>query len=182
MTVKVQNLSKPSSENSQKPIWASKPWILPSVIVRTVFVLIVAALVIWLELTFVEPIPLLGLPLVLWTVFLFLLVWLFSLVHLLLLRASNDYVLRNDSLEVRSGILATKNFVIAPSGFADLEVDRSVSARIVGTGNIIIRSQSESDILMLRVRDPLKVADQIRKVMSRPIVRIEGHDSPDMEN
>jgi uncharacterized membrane protein YdbT with pleckstrin-like domain len=183
LTLKVQNLSKTSSENSQKPIWAGKPWILPSVIVRTVFVLIVAALVIWVELIFaVASIAFVSLPFALWTVFLFLIVWLFSLVHLLLLRVSNDYVLRNDSLEVRSGILATKSFVIVPSGFSDLEVDRSVSARIVGTGNIIIRSQSESDILMVRVRDPLKVADQIRKVMSRPIVRIEGHDSPDREN
>ena len=74
--------------------------------------------------------------------------------------------------------LATKSFVIVPSGFADLQVNRSVFARIVGMGDIIIRSQSESNALMVRVKDPLKVAEQIRKVMSRPIVRIEGHDSP----
>ena len=147
--------------------------------VRTVIALVVAVLIIWLELTFIEQIPFLGLPMVFWALFFLFLLWLVSLVHLLLLRASNNYVLRNDSLEVRSGILATKSFVIVPSGFSDLEVDRSVSARIVGTGNIIIRSQSESDIVMVRVRAPLKVADQIRKVMSRPIVRIEGHDSPE---
>lgn len=177
-------MSKPSSENSNLPIWTGKPWILPSAIVRTVIVLIVAVFVILLELTFVEPITRIvdGLPLVLGTLFLFFLVWLFSLVHLLLLRASNDYVLRNDSLEVKSGILATKTFVIAPSGFADLQVNRSISGRIVGSGDIIIRSQSESDILMTRVREPLKVAEQIRKVMSKPIVRIEGYDSPDKKN
>jgi uncharacterized membrane protein YdbT with pleckstrin-like domain len=175
-------LSKPSSENSNSPIWTGKPWILPNVILRTVFVLILAVFVIWLELTFGESITPPGLPFALWTALLFFLVWLFSLVHLLLLRASSDYILRNDNLEVRSGILATKSFVIVPSGFADLEVDRSVSARIVGTGNIIVRSQSESNVLMVRVKDPLKVAEQIRKVMARPIVRIERDDATDKEN
>jgi hypothetical protein len=82
-------------------------------------------------------------------------------------------------LEIRSGILATKSFVIAPSGFADLQVNRSISGRIVGSGDIIIRSQSESNALMVRVREPLKVAEQIRKVMSRPIVRLERDDATD---
>jgi len=133
----------------------------------------VAVFVIWLELTFVESIKLLDLPLILWTAFLFFLAWLFSMFHLLLLRAANEYILRNDSLEIRSGILATKSFIISPSGFADLQVDRSVTGRLVGSGDIIIRSQSESNAVMVRVRDPMKAAEQIRKIMSRPIVRIE---------
>jgi hypothetical protein len=89
-----------------------------------------------------------------------------------LLRVSSTYILRNDSLEVRVGVLSSKSFVIAPAGFSDLEVIRSISARIVNSGNIIIRTQGERDMRMERVRNALKVADQIREVMSRPIVRI----------
>jgi uncharacterized membrane protein YdbT with pleckstrin-like domain len=134
--------------------------------------------VVWLELALdVVSKTFLGLQVVFWTALLFFLVWLFSLVHLVLLRASNTYILRNDSLEVRTGILSTRSFIIAPSGFADLEVDKSVTGRILNVGNIIIRSQSESDVLMVRVREPQNSADRIREVLSRPIVRIDTDKS-----
>jgi hypothetical protein len=97
--------------------------------------------------------------------------WIVSLAHLLLLEVSNTYILRNDSLEVRVGVLSSKSFVIAPAGFSDLEVVRSISARIVNSGYIVIRTQGERDMRMERVRNALKVADQIREVMSKPIVR-----------
>ena len=116
----------------------------------------------------------LGIPIILWTVLAIFLVWVVSLTHLLVLRASNTYILRNDGLEVRTGILASKSFVVAPAGFSDLEVTRSVSGRIVNSGNIIVRTQGDSNIKMVKIRKPLKVADQIREVMARPTVRIEG--------
>jgi len=95
------------------------------------------------------------------------------LAHLLLLRASNTYILRNDSLEVRYGIVSSKSFVVSASGFSDLEVIRSVSGRIIGMGDMIIRTQGERDVKMVRVHHPLEVADKIRQVMARPIVRVE---------
>jgi uncharacterized membrane protein YdbT with pleckstrin-like domain len=163
-------------------LWKGKPWIVPGVAVRTVVILVIAAVVSWLELTydfasriFPKP-PLSNLQIVLWVDFVFLLIWIFSQVHLLVLRASNTYVLRQDSLELRFGILTAKSEMISPSGFSDLEVVRSVSNRILNSGNIIIRTQSEDEkgLVMLMVHDPLNVAAQIREVMSRPIVRIEG--------
>ncbi len=175
-------MTKSSSGSSNPPIWSGKPWILPSAAGRTIVVAIVAIIVIWLELAFIEPITLFGLPLILLTAFVFFLIWLFSIFHLLLMRAANEYILRNDSLEIKSGILSTKSFMISPSGFADLQVDRSVTARMVGMGDIIIRSQSESNAVMIMVRDPMKAAEEIRKVMSRPIVRIEKDDSPEKKN
>jgi uncharacterized membrane protein YdbT with pleckstrin-like domain len=146
------------------------------VLARTILAAIAAVVISLLEFYFnVENnTQILNLPIILWTVLAIFLVWILSLTHLLILRASNTYILRNDGLEVRTGILTSKSFVVAPAGFSDLEVTRSVSGRIVNSGKILIRTQGDSDIKMIKVRKPLKVADQIREVMARPTVRIEG--------
>jgi uncharacterized membrane protein YdbT with pleckstrin-like domain len=121
----------------------------------------------------------LNIPLILWTGLAFFLIWIISLTHLLLLRASNTYILRNDSLEIRTGILTSKSFTVASSGFADMEVIRSLSGRILNLGNIVIRTQDESgaDKRLQKIRNPLKVADQIREVMAKPMMRIEGQET-----
>ena len=160
-------------------LWTGKPWILPGALARSISVAVIAIVVFWLEsFSGVAGDNIVGVPVILWTGLVFFVIWLFSLLHLVLLRASNTYVLRNDSLEIRSGILTSKSFVLSPSGFSDLEVVRSVSARIVNSGDVIIRTQSETDSVrkMVRVRNPLAVADQIREVMARPIVRIDRSD------
>jgi len=170
------------SYQNSSVLWKGKPWIVPSVVFRTVVILVVAVVVSWLELSFdflnkiFTVSPLSNLQLVLWVNFVLFLIWIFSQVHLLFLRASNAYVLRQDSLELRFGILTAKSEMISPSGFSDLEVVRSVSNRILNSGNIVIRTQSEEEkgLVMIMIHDPLRVAAQIREVMSRPIVRIEG--------
>jgi uncharacterized membrane protein YdbT with pleckstrin-like domain len=172
-------LSKVTPGNSRSVLWTGKPWILPGLVARSILIVMAAVVVSWLELSLnVATVHLLSLPLALWTGLVIFLAWIASLAHLLSLRVSNTYTLRNDSLEVRVGVLSSKSFVIAPAGFSDLEVIRSISERIVNSGNIIIRTQGERDMRMERVRDSLKVADQIREVMSRPIVRIEEQDVP----
>lgn len=146
---------------------------------------VVAVVISWLELSIdiADKIPYLQNPIpntqiVLWIDVVIFLVWVLSMAHLLLIRASNTYVLRNDSLEIRFGILTSKSTVISPSGFSDLEVIRSISNRIVNSGDMIIRTQSEteSNLKMKMICNPMKVASQIREVMARPIVRIEGKE------
>jgi uncharacterized membrane protein YdbT with pleckstrin-like domain len=169
---------------SRSVVWGGKPWIVPGVIARTVVVFIVAVAVFWLELAYNVGGKISGYPvlqylsaqLVLWTALVFLLIWALSLLHLVLLRAASTYVLREDSLELRHGILTSKSEMISPSGFSDLEVVRSISDRILNSGKILIRTQSEDEraLVMTRVHDPMSVAARIREVMSRPIVRIEG--------
>jgi membrane protein YdbS with pleckstrin-like domain len=159
-------------------LWTGRPWILPSVVARSVLIVVIAALMSWLEfLVGLAYNQVLTLPAILWTNLVLFLIWVLSIVHLLALRASSAYTLRNDGVEIRVGILSSRSFVVAPSGFSDLEVIRSVSGRILSLGDIIIRTQGERDLKMERVKNPLKVADQIREVMSRPIVRIERQES-----
>jgi len=156
-------------------LWTGKPWIFPGLLVRSILIIVAALVVSWFEVSLnVTNVNLVSLPLTLWTGLVIFFAWIVSLAHLLLQRVSNTYVLRNDSLEVTVGVLSSKSFAIAPAGFSDLEVLRSISARIVNSGNIVIHTQGKPDIRMERVRDALKVADQIREVMSRPIVRISA--------
>jgi uncharacterized membrane protein YdbT with pleckstrin-like domain len=181
------------SSNSRSVLWTGKPWILPGVLARSILIVVAAVVVFWLEFLFgvayetiaslfasvqaLLSVPIISsLPIILWTVLAFFLIWAFSIVHLLLLRASNTYILHDDSLEIRTGILNSRAFVVSPSGFSDLEVFRSIIGRIMNSGDMIIHTQSETDSIrkLVRVRNPLKVADQIREVVARPIVRIDG--------
>jgi len=155
-----------------RTLWSGRPWVLPAVLSKSITVIAVAVLTFWLEFLFgvayfSAPI----MPIIVWTALALFTAWLASTVRPLLLRASNSYILKEDGLEVRVGIVTSKSFVISPAGFSDLEVVRSLSARIVNSGDIVIHTQGDSDIRMERVRSPLKVAAQIKEVMARPFAR-----------
>ncbi len=152
-----------------------RPWILPSVITRTIVFLVVTIGAIWLEFILNTASPIvLGVPVWMLTLLFLLVIWLVTLVPLLLMRSAHKYTLRSGSLEVKTGLASTRNFVLSASGFSDLEVCQSVVGRIVNSGDIIIHTQSDRTATMKMVKDPNTVASQIREFMGRPIVRIEG--------
>ncbi len=163
--------------SSGSVVWSGRPWILPSALARTIIALIVASLFVWLEyFSGTASDIIFGIPILVWTVVAFLIIWLLGVAGLLVQRATNLYTLKTDSLEIRTGILTSHSFVIVASGFSDLEVIRGVVGRIIEYGDIVIRTQNERnpERTMIKVRDPLKVAEQIRYVMGRPIVRLEN--------
>jgi hypothetical protein len=100
---------------------------------------------------------------------------LFLLLRARIFRASNTYVLRQDGLEVRRGIIRLHSFVVTPSGFGDLMLYQSVGGRIFGYGDLTVNSQGERETKLLLVLSPFKVAETIRDIMGKPIVRVEGH-------
>ena len=169
-------LALESSKGSGSVIWMGKPWIVPSVLFRTILVLVVAIIILWLEFavdiayqfTF-------GVSLAVLTGLAFFVIWVIGVVDLLLLRTSNTYVLRNDSLEVKQGIISTSAFVIAPAGFGSMEVIKSLSGRLINRGDIVIRTQdpNDRDKWLVMLKDPERAASQIREVMARPIVRLD---------
>lgn len=103
---------------------------------------------------------------------------------MLALKYSHKYVLKNDSLEIRNGILNFDRFIITSSGFSDLEVHQSLLERAFDSGEIEIYSESEKNFekRLVKVRHPMKVAEQIRFVMGRPIVRMEGTEEGHVHN
>ncbi len=157
-------------------VWAGKPWITPAVIIRTVTVIVLSIL--FLSLEFYSggaSLSLVGLPVWAWTILLFCLIWLVSMLELLVFRASNNYILRQDGLEVKRGILRLHSFVVTPSGFGDLLVYQSIGGRIFGYGDLTVNSQGERETRLRLVRHPYNVADTMRDIMGKPIVRVESH-------
>lgn len=159
---------------SEMIIWLGRPYILPSSIVRSISFFVAIALVYWFEIFFgVAFIDFIGLPVYVWTLVVLMVAWLFSLIHLGFVWLANRYFLRRDSLEVKHGLVTLHSFVVTPYGFADLEVQQSLSGRIFRYGNVTINSQSRNTIKLQFVKSPFKVAEQIRAVMSKPSVHLD---------
>jgi uncharacterized membrane protein YdbT with pleckstrin-like domain len=96
-------LSNTSDAGFGSVVWSSKPWIVPAAVARTIAVVLVGFVFVWLE--YASGDVLAGINIVTWTVIAFFLVWLIGLFGLLVERATNTYTLKNDSLEIRTGIL-----------------------------------------------------------------------------
>lgn len=84
-------------------------------------------------------------------------------------------MLRQDGLEIRNGIIRLHSFVVTPSGFMDLSVYQSLGGRIFGYGDLTVNSQGERETKLVLVHATFTVADTMRDIMGKPIVRVEGH-------
>jgi hypothetical protein len=161
--------------NRGQVVWVSKPWVVPAAIIRTVTFFIFAIIILFLEAYFnAFSYYLVVLPLWAWTTLIFAVIWLLSMLNLLVFRASNNYILRQDGLEIRRGIIRLHSFVVTPVGFGDLLVYQSVGGRIFDYGDITVNSQGERQTKLLLVRAPFDVADTIRDILGKPIVRVDS--------
>jgi membrane protein YdbS with pleckstrin-like domain len=157
-------------------VWFNRPWVVPAAIFRTVAVFIIAIVILLLEMYSGMAILIIaGLPIYIWSLFVFLAIWLLSLLDLLIFWVSNIYYLRQDGLEIRRGIIRLHSFVITPSGFADLSVFQGVGGRIFGYGDLTVTSAGERQTKLRFVRSPFNRADEIRDIMGKPIVRVESY-------
>lgn len=167
------------SKRNEDVLWQGKPWIVPQVAWATVVVAVLCVLVGWLEIALGQAsFPVIGLPLLLWTVIAFAIIWLVWVLRYVLERASEKYTLRKIGLEVERGILSKRNIVLSTGGFSDMQVNRSIIGRIINVGDIVIRSEGEHDIRLRKIRSPKDTMDKIRDVMSRPIVRFTDETKP----
>ena len=166
------NLSSNPPEVNQV-IWEKKPWILPIFIIRTVTVFLLMALFLVLQFgADVAYVQILIFPLWAWTTLIFVIIWVFAILHLIIFWASRTYMLRTDGIEIRRGIIRLHSFVVTPMGFGDLLVYQSLGGRIFGYGDITVNSQGERQTKLVLVRAPFLVANNIREVMGKPVVRV----------
>ena len=155
-------------------IWQKKPWVFPAAIIRSITIFVVAAIFVWLEVYFsVASSNLVGLPAYAWTLIVFVVIWLVSMLGLAIFRVANTYVLRQDGIEIRRGIVRLHSFVVTPMGFGDLLVYQSLGGRIFNYGDITVNSQGERQTNLVLVRSPFSAADTIRDIMGKPLVRTQ---------
>ena len=154
-------------------LWAGRPWITPAVAIRTVAVIILAALGYFLlSMAGLQAIGLLSFPLYLWAFGILGLAWILSLAGLLAQRASLSYTLRRSSMEMTRGIFGRKSLVVSPSGFSELEVDQGIMGRLLNYGSLEVRSQGGQQLNLVLIRSPNDVSAKIREVMATPTVRV----------
>jgi uncharacterized membrane protein YdbT with pleckstrin-like domain len=160
-------------------IWSGRPWIGPSLMFRTVLVIIAGILSFAILSSLgVLASPVLAIPMYVWVIVILAIAWLGSLAGLILLRASFRYVLRRGSVEVDQGIARKKSLIVSPSGFSELEVDQGILGRLLNYGSLEIRSQGGQQLNFMRIRDPKGVSTKIRDVMTTPTVRIARDEPP----
>jgi uncharacterized membrane protein YdbT with pleckstrin-like domain len=160
-------------------IWSGRPWIGPSLVLRTVLA-IVAVIVSFVVLSSLGVLTssLLAIPTYVWVTGILTIAWLASVAGLMIMRASFRYVLRRSSVEVDQGIARKKSLIVSPSGFAELEVDQGIVGRLLNYGSLEVRSQGGQQLNLRLIRDPKGVSSKIRDVMTTPTVRIARDEPP----
>jgi uncharacterized membrane protein YdbT with pleckstrin-like domain len=166
-------LSDKDSQES-RVIWEASPWILPGLIGVTIAAVALLISLTWVELAILR----VGSLYIVGATYLLIgLFWLVRAMRLALVRWSNHYALRGSSLEVRKGILGKKILTLSAAGFSDLEVDKSLTGRILNMGSIVMETSSDRDLTLVRIRNPIKVSSMIRQVMTVPMVRVANEAS-----
>jgi uncharacterized membrane protein YdbT with pleckstrin-like domain len=120
-----------------------------------------------------------GLPILAWTLIVFFVLYILSLFNLLILWGTHSYVLMDDSLEIKVGLIPINTSMIVSTGFSDLEFIRSITSRLLNTGDILIRTQSERNFTksMVMVKDAPRIANMIREVIARQIFKMDNSGS-----
>src|SRR5512136_1714577 len=93
-----------STQDSDQEVWRGRPWIIPYAAIRTILIAVIAGGALFVENSFnVLYVSKYGLRVLDWTLIAFFLAWILAEFNLLLLRYTNRYVLRVDSLEIKVG-------------------------------------------------------------------------------
>jgi len=162
-------LSSGSPSSDPDIIWEGSPWVTPGLVALTAEAVLLAVALSYVELSLNIALSILGA-----TLLLVALLWLSGTARLEFLARSTHYALRSSSLEVEQGIVRKRLFTVSAAGFSDLELSRGLVGRILNTGDIVIETDSRRDILLVKVREPVRVSNLIRQMMTVPLVRVEG--------
>jgi len=150
-------------------LWEGSPWVTPGLVGVTLEAVASVVFLTWLELAVLN---VGSLYVVAATYTVVGALWVAAVARLELLKLSNHYALRESSLEIRHGIVGKRTFTVSAAGFSDLEVTKTLAGRVLNVGDIVVETNSDRDIGLTRIRDPMKVASMIGQVMTVPTVRV----------
>jgi hypothetical protein len=163
-------------------VWQGHPWLAPQLAGLTIEAVVLAIVLSWVE--FVAGIAFKGIgsiPLIVVTYGLVGVLWLAGAFRLALIRASSHYILRGSSLEIQHGILSRRIFTVSAAGFSDLQVIKTIWGRILNTGTVVIETDSDRDLRLMMVHDPINVSMKIRQVMTVSVVRVSSEQAVPMK-
>jgi uncharacterized membrane protein YdbT with pleckstrin-like domain len=170
-------------DTASEVIWQGHPWLTPALAGLTIGAIALALVLSWVEFATRIAFKAVGpVPLLVATYGLVFLLWIVGSFRLALIRASSHYVLRGSSLEIQHGILSRRIFTVSAAGFSDLQVIKSVWGRILNTGTIVVETDSDRDLKMSMVHDPINVSMKIRQVMTVPVVRVSSQEPVPVKN
>jgi uncharacterized membrane protein YdbT with pleckstrin-like domain len=165
-------------DEASEVVWQGHPWITPALAGLTIEAVAFAAVLSWVEFASGTALKGLGsVPLLAVTYALVFLLWLGGAFRLALVRASSHYILRGSSLEIQRGILSRRIFTASAAGFSDLQVVKTIWGRILNTGTVVIETDSDRDLRLEMVHDPVGVSMKIRRVMTVPVVRVSSEEA-----
>lgn len=168
------------SKSGNDILWRGRPWIMPQVVGVSIVVVALGIVAVWLEFMLEDVfVPILGVPLIYWTIIVLALLWLALVLRYVVQRATERYTLRRIGVEVERGIFSKRNIVLSTGGFSDMQVIRSLVGRMLNVGDIVIRSEGQNDIRLKKIRKPVETMQQIRDVMARPLVKFTDGERRD---
>ncbi len=151
-------------------LWEGSPWVTPGLVGVTLEAVALFVFLTWFELAVLN---VGSLYLVAASYLVVGIIWVAAVARLELLKLSNHYALRESSLEIQHGIVGKRTVTVSAAGFSDLEVTKTLAGRVLNVGDIVVETDSDRDVGLTRVRDPIKVASMIGQVMTVPTVRVQ---------
>ena len=143
---------------------------MPWAIIRTIIVFFAAVFFFLIEIYFSLTYQYLaGLAFFIWTIFAFVVIWIFSILDAISFWATTSYILCQEGLEIRGGTFSSYSLMITPADFIDLCVNQSLGGRIFGYGEITVNSRDECKTRLGLVRSPYIVADKIKEVLNKSV-------------
>jgi uncharacterized membrane protein YdbT with pleckstrin-like domain len=149
-------------------IWVIKPWIVPSLFEETIMAFLVFVVVYLADVYFgTLYVQIFGICFITLKALGLALIWTINALHLLLVRSTSRFTLRGSGLEIQSGIFSRKTIMVSLSNFADVNIIQSILGKIMGSGDIFVRTHGDqvTEGIMKRVRNPFAVEKEIKRVM-----------------
>jgi hypothetical protein len=161
-------------EEFSEVVWSARPWIIPTIALRSIVILAGLIVIIAFELNWGLAFnDFFGLPIYEWTVIGVAVAWFSNVSDQVIYWVSHVYTLEKFGLENRVGVVDLEEIMITPQIFSDLVVKQSVGGKLFGYGQILVKFGGGRKTTLYYVRSPFRVADMIRKVLGRPVVGFE---------
>jgi hypothetical protein len=105
------------------------------------------------------------------TTIIILLFFVYKLIELVIVWATNSYDLLPDGMYFNHGIINLENTFVSPIAFSDARLIRTLPLRLAARGLIIVEANDGRHLYLRYIKDPVEVQTLIRKTLAHPTVK-----------